>query len=139
VLINWQPRHQQDDKATGDDASTGSADLVVAMHDLESMWLNWRGPKDDRPPHKLTQSELARLLKPFHVHPRSIWPARRRRSDKHLKSGKGYWRVRLRTGMAGLLPRRHTDTRRQGRLDRPPARAITVFLAHPDLLSVQAS
>jgi len=113
--------------------------VVVAMHDLESMWLDWRGPKDDRPPHKLTQSELARLLKPFHVHPRSIWPARRRRSDKHLKSGKGYWRVRLRTGMAGLLPRRHTDTRRQGRLDRPPARAITVFLAHPDLLSVQAS
>jgi len=28
-----------------------------------------------------------------HIHPRSIWPARRRRSDKHLKSGKGYWRA----------------------------------------------
>jgi len=30
----------------------------------------------------------------------------------------------LQTGMAGLLPRRHTGTRRQGRLDRPPARAV---------------
>ena len=26
VLVNWQPRHQQDDEATGEDASTGSAD-----------------------------------------------------------------------------------------------------------------
>jgi hypothetical protein len=70
-----------------------SADLVAAMHGFDSMWLDWRGPRDDRPPHKLNQSELARLLKPFHIHPRSIWPAHRRRSDKHLKSGKGYWRI----------------------------------------------
>ena len=26
VLVNWQPRHQQDDEAAGEDASTGSAD-----------------------------------------------------------------------------------------------------------------
>jgi hypothetical protein len=26
VLVNWQPRHQQDEEATGEDASTGSAD-----------------------------------------------------------------------------------------------------------------
>jgi hypothetical protein len=37
----------------------GSADLVAAMHTLDSMWLDWRGAKDDRPPHKLNQSELA--------------------------------------------------------------------------------
>jgi uncharacterized protein DUF3631 len=67
-----------------------SADLVAAMHALESMWLDWRGPKDDRPPHKLNQSELARLLRPFGIRPRSIWPANRRRRDKHLKSAKGY-------------------------------------------------
>jgi hypothetical protein len=68
-----------------------SADLVVALHALDSLWLDWRGPKDDRPPHKLNQSELARLLRPFNIRPRSIWPAHRRRSDKHLKSQKGYW------------------------------------------------
>jgi hypothetical protein len=26
VLVNWQPRHQQDEEAAGEDASTGSAD-----------------------------------------------------------------------------------------------------------------
>ena len=26
VLVSWQPRHQQDDEAAGEDASTGSAD-----------------------------------------------------------------------------------------------------------------
>jgi hypothetical protein len=70
-----------------------SKDLVAAMHELESIWLDWRGPKDDRPPHRLNQSELARLLRPFGIRPRSMWPAKRRRADKHLKSARGYWRV----------------------------------------------
>ena len=70
-----------------------SAELVTAMHALDSLWLDWRGFRDDRPPHKLNQSELARLLRPFNIRPRSIWPAHRRRVDKHLKSQKGYWRV----------------------------------------------
>jgi hypothetical protein len=70
----------------------GSAELVAALHALDSLWLDWRGPRDDRPPHKLNQSELARLLRPFGIRPRSIWPAKRRRSDKHAKSQKGYWR-----------------------------------------------
>jgi hypothetical protein len=26
MLVNWQPRHQQDEEAAGEDASTGSAD-----------------------------------------------------------------------------------------------------------------
>jgi hypothetical protein len=69
-----------------------SVDLVAAMHALDSLWLDWRGPKDDRPAHKLNQSELARLLRPFRIRPRSIWPAQRRRRDTHLRSGKGYWR-----------------------------------------------
>jgi hypothetical protein len=81
-----------------------SADLVVAMHALDSLWLDWRGPKDDRPPHKLNQSELARLLRPFNIRTRSIWPARRRRSDKHLKSQKGYWRADFETAWRAYCP-----------------------------------
>jgi hypothetical protein len=26
VLVNWQPRHQQDEESAGEDASTGGAD-----------------------------------------------------------------------------------------------------------------
>jgi Protein of unknown function (DUF3631) len=88
-----------------------SADLVAAMHALDSLWLDWRGPKDDRPPHKLNQSELARLLRPFGIRPRSIWPAHRRRSDKHLRSAKGYWRVDFEPAWGAF---RHTGTRGQG-------------------------
>jgi hypothetical protein len=50
-----------------------SARLIEELLALdESMWIDWRGPNDDRPPHKLNQSELSRLLKPFRIRPRTI-------------------------------------------------------------------
>jgi hypothetical protein len=85
-------------------ARVGSTDLVAAMHALDSMWHDWRGAKDDRPPHKLNQSELARLLRPFNIRPRSIWPPHRRRSDKHLKSQKGYWRSDFESAWGAYCP-----------------------------------
>ena len=39
-------------------------------------WAEWRGVNDDRSPHKLTQSELARLLQPFGIRSKTIWPLR---------------------------------------------------------------
>ena len=65
--------------------------------------------------------------------------SRRRRSDKHLKSGKGYWRVDFEQAWQAYCPGDTPAQDDKGRLDRPPARAVTVFLAHLDLLSVQAS
>jgi hypothetical protein len=42
---------------------TSSAALVEALRELDNgLWSEWRGPNDDRPPHKLTQGELAQLL-----------------------------------------------------------------------------
>jgi hypothetical protein len=56
-----------------------SGTLVEALLALDDgMWMDWRGPRDDRPPRKLNQSELARLLRPFGIRPRTIWPAQRR-------------------------------------------------------------
>jgi hypothetical protein len=55
----------------------------------DSPWDEWRGPIGDQQPHRLTQSELARLLRPFHIKPRSMWP-KKRASD--AKSTKGYQR-----------------------------------------------
>jgi hypothetical protein len=67
-----------------------SATLVedlVAMDD--ALWADWRGLRDDQQPRRLSQGELARLLAPFEIRPRSIWPRRR---DPATKSRKGYWR-----------------------------------------------
>ena len=59
------------------------ADLV-AMDD--AMWADWRGLRDDQQPRRLSQGELARLLAPFGIRPRSIWPRRRTRPPR---AGKG--------------------------------------------------
>jgi hypothetical protein len=56
-----------------------SAALVEALTGLDDgRWNEWRGPKDDRPPRKLTQGELSHLLRPFGIVPKTIWPGRRR-------------------------------------------------------------
>jgi hypothetical protein len=81
-----------------------SADLVAALHALDSLWLDWRGVKGDRPPHKLNQSELAALLRPFKIRPHSIWPKPRRRNDKHLRSGKGYLRSDFASAWGAYVP-----------------------------------
>jgi len=68
----------------------GSLALVEALLALsDGLWNEWRGPNDDRAPRKLTQSELARLLRMFQIRPKTIWPAQRRPADK---SKRGYLR-----------------------------------------------
>jgi hypothetical protein len=65
--------------------------LVEAMIEVNDFWLEWRGPNDDWPlPRKLTQAGLSRLLGPFRIKPKTIWPLHRRPSDK---SRKGFYRV----------------------------------------------
>jgi hypothetical protein len=57
----------------------GSAALVEQLIGLdEGRWGEWRGPNDGRPPCKLTQPQLAQLLRPFGIDSRTIWPLRRR-------------------------------------------------------------
>jgi hypothetical protein len=64
--------------------------LVVALNDMEDgLWSEWRGLRDDQQPRRLSQAELARLLAPFHIRPRTIWPARRKEGGR---SRKGYRR-----------------------------------------------
>jgi Protein of unknown function (DUF3631) len=60
---------------------------LVAMED--SGWADWRGVHDDQQPRQLSQGELARLLAPFGIRPRSIWPLRR---NQNSRSHKGYLR-----------------------------------------------
>jgi hypothetical protein len=65
-----------------------SAALIEALVELDDgRWAEFRGVNDDRPPRKLTQPQLAQLLRPFGISSRTIWPPRRRPSDK---SSRGY-------------------------------------------------
>ena len=48
-------------------ASSALVDVLVGLDD--GMRAEWRGPHDDWPPRKLSQSELARLLRPFGISP----------------------------------------------------------------------
>jgi hypothetical protein len=67
-----------------------SKTLVDALVDMDDAgWSEWCGIRDDRQPRRLTQGELARLLSPFSIRPRSIWPRPRTRNDR---SAKGYFR-----------------------------------------------
>ena len=67
-----------------------SATIVAALNDLEDgPWCEWRGVRDDQTPRRFSQGELARLLAPFGIRSRSIWPPRR---DAGSKSAKGYHR-----------------------------------------------
>ena len=73
--------------------------LVEALRGLDDgRWNDWRGRNDDRSPRKLTQGELSRLLRPFGIRPKTIWPARRQPGDR---SAKGYLRVDFETRCSG--------------------------------------
>jgi hypothetical protein len=65
-----------------------SAGLIQELIDLpHGRWIEWRGPKDSALPRQLTQAALAGMLAPFGIKPRTIWPRRRRASDR---SSRGY-------------------------------------------------
>jgi hypothetical protein len=78
-----------------------SAVLIEALLALDSLWHDWRGLHDDRPARKLSQSELARLLRPFDIRPHSIWPAQR---SPDAKSSKGYRRDQFEAAWTAYCP-----------------------------------
>jgi len=68
-----------------------SRDLLEKLHDLEAgMWLEWQGPQGDQQPHKLTASEMARMLRDFKIKSRTISPLGGRATRG--PSAQGYWR-----------------------------------------------
>jgi hypothetical protein len=88
--------------------SIGSKDLVEAMLELEdAVWAEWRGVNDDRSPHKLTQSELARLLQPFGIRSKTILPLACKPSDR---SCRGYTRDQFEAAWAAYCHTADTAT-----------------------------
>jgi hypothetical protein len=85
-----------------------SSVLVEALLGLDDgIWNEWRGENENRVPRKLTQGELARLLRPFGIRPRTVWPALRRPG---AKSSRGYYRSDFERSWAAYCPPADTPT-----------------------------
>jgi hypothetical protein len=53
-------------------------DLIPALAGLEdSLWGEWTGLDDTAAPHRLTQGDIGRLLRPFRIRSKTIWPPQR--------------------------------------------------------------
>jgi uncharacterized protein DUF3631 len=65
--------------------------LLAALNDIDDApWSEWRGLDGKQQPHRLSQGELATMLAPFGIRPRTIWPLQRTPTSR---SAKGYMRV----------------------------------------------
>jgi hypothetical protein len=51
----------------------------------DAPWNEWRGPHGDQVPRHLTQGQMARMLAPFGIRPRVIWPTDRTAGGKSAK------------------------------------------------------
>ena len=61
----------------------------------------------DRPPRKLSQSDLARMLRPFGIRPHTIWPVQR---GPGAKSRRGYLRADFEAAWAAYCSAPDTAT-----------------------------
>jgi Protein of unknown function (DUF3631) len=75
----------------------------------DAMWSEWRGVLGDQQPRKLSQGEMAKLLEPFQIRPRTIRPYQ----AANKPTAKGYyraqfeaaWRVYCTNGVTPSQPR----------------------------------
>jgi hypothetical protein len=82
-----------------------SADLIEELVAIESSpWAEWRGLQDNQQARPLTRNELARLLHPFKIRPRTIWPASRVGSSSRGKSAKGYLKEQFQEAWRAYCP-----------------------------------
>jgi hypothetical protein len=100
-----------------------SADLVAALYEMEDApWAEWRGVHDDQQPRRLSQAEMATLLRPFGIKPKSLWPPGPRVAGTHCR--RGYLRKDLEPAWLAYV-----DTEAAADADRydvslPPLRAV---------------
>jgi Protein of unknown function (DUF3631) len=75
-----------------------SSELVIELLDVNDFWSDWH---DARPGRKLTQTDIGRLLRPFHIKSKSIWPRQRTASSR---SRKGYSRDQFESAWRSYCP-----------------------------------
>jgi hypothetical protein len=91
-------RHIRDVFDSHDIDRCASKQLVAELLALpDGAYNEWRGPRDDRPPRKLTMSALAEALAPFGIRPKPLWPRQRKPGDKTFR---GYDKEQFATAWA---------------------------------------
>jgi Protein of unknown function (DUF3631) len=111
-----------------------SSALVEALLGLdEGLWNEWRGPSDDRPSRKLTQSELSRLLRPFGIRPRTIWPARPGPGDR---SSRGYLRSEFEEAWRSYCASADTPTQSSKIISLAPRLPVTLTVTTRQLVGL---
>ena len=108
--------------------------IVDELNDLpDAPWSEWRGPKGDQSPRKLTQWQLAIMLGAFGIRPRSIWPSHRTATTK---SAKGYLRASFeaawRAYCDGGTPAQHSNIRHLWRSHQEPGYFIDDLMEDKD-------
>ena len=74
------------------------AELIPALAGLEdSLWSEWAGLDDTATPHMLTQGDIGRLLRPFAIRSKTLWPPGQRPGTK---SESGYSREQFKAAWA---------------------------------------
>jgi hypothetical protein len=74
------------------------AELIPALAGLEdSIWSEWTGLDGTAAPHLLTQGDIGRLLRPFGIKSKTLWPPQR---GAGTKSESGYYRAQFEAAWA---------------------------------------
>jgi hypothetical protein len=82
----------------GADRLSTNAELIPALAGLEdSPWGEWTGLDGTAAPHMLTQGDIGRLLRPFAIRSKTLWPPGRRPGTK---SESGYSRQQFEAAWA---------------------------------------
>ncbi|MGO9049394.1 MAG: DUF3631 domain-containing protein [Xanthobacteraceae bacterium] len=76
--------------ALGADHVTSELLVKELLELVDGCWNEYQGKNDDQQPRLLRQADMARLLRPFGITPKSIWPAERKKTG--ASSAKGYRR-----------------------------------------------
>jgi hypothetical protein len=73
-------------------------ELIPALVELEdSLWSEWTGLDGTATPHALTEGDIGRLLRPFAIRSKTLWPPGRRPGSK---SDSGYSRQQFEAAWA---------------------------------------
>jgi hypothetical protein len=99
----------------GTDRLRTRTELIPALAGLEdNLWSEWTGLEDAAAPHVVTTGDIGRLLRPFNIRSKTIWPPQRRQGTK---SESGYYRCQFEAAWGLLLrTKRHTATHEQNQV-----------------------
>jgi hypothetical protein len=108
------------------------AELIPALAGLEdSLWGEWTGVDGTAAPHVLSQGDIGRLLRPFGIRSKTVWPPGRR---QHTKSDAGSYRWQFEQhgpAIANQAPHRHRQAKLGTCRGREPPHARHTCLGQP--------